>query len=601
MNPVGDAAYTLGYKLGQVIVGGGNNADKAAEQAIEHQRIQQELARERAIEEQKRQEMFDRLNGTLKGIAGDQRLHLKGLGSDSTGGTGSTSSAQMFGGLKLKLGNNSSAVQNDECAGKSWGIPGLPGVYLNYCHQPSLWFPNTPGAPGPVEVAQAAQNLSGPAREVVEQAVLSAAENNPALTTPSQDPNVVAFQQADQEYQQAVQAQDNVNQQFAAARTRVDDDQNVLDVVNSKFDKATASAAQQAALAQMAAAAKSDEEASSMAKQGFDTVAAKTSVARTQAVKALAAVNSKSMASDAVDLTHARQPLVAQIPIAPQGATSKAGPVGQSTPLPTTVLDGSVGLAAPGKPIVDCYGDRAAVKRLSAGLPVQDDAIKRTESALNSAISDRADARTEVEFAAIKTLNSAAVRMSNGAERLLAREEGLKSAGIQKDAAARFKLLEQMKKIAELSSDLADATSSSEKLQQSYKAGTNFGNEEFVVKTAHALSDQIEATSKLLVDSGIYDELVKNEAPEEAARTLAGFFFGPIGEADVELVISGTDLLLAGTEAMSNTIQARKAERNLDLMRIQHGRVQQRIAELEREIAGSCALPAGAGLSATVQ
>ena len=49
--------------------------------------------------------------------------------------------------------------------------------------------------------------------------------------------------------------------------------------------------------------------------------------------------------------------------------------------------------------------DRATVNRLKAGLPIQEDAIRRTERALEAAKEDRAEAREDAQLAAIKGLN----------------------------------------------------------------------------------------------------------------------------------------------------------------------------------------------------
>lgn len=554
------------------------------EEQLEQQR--EETARQHALAEQKRiDEMFARLNQelklqglpelALKGISSSSDLQLKGLNSDDLGG-----------GLKLKLSTDNQPTQLSDCGGRSWGIPGLPGVYLKDCHEPSLFFPNTPGAPGPVQVAQSAQNLSGSPRDTVEEAVLNTAKNDPRLMSPSPDPNVTNFQQADHAYEQAVQEQSAASQEYTLAQAKVEDDQNVLKAVSSKIDPATASAEQQAVLGQMAAAAKTDEQAAVLARQGFDSAAAKVPVVREQAVTALAAVSTPSSAVTSVDLSSAKQPLVPQL---------LRGQRTIGTP-PVTNAEMTAGKTAeppaPRQQIVDCPSERAAVSRLVAGRAVQEDAIEKTQKALDSAIKDIANARTDAELAGLETLNSVAIRTSAVSEQLIAREQGLKSAGIANDAAARFKFLQRLKRIAELSNDLVDATQNSEKLKQSYAAGKNFGNDKFASTTARSLSEQLQEIEKLATNSGIPQE-VRDELPSEAARGLASFFFGPIGEADVDLTLSGIDLLVAGREVTDSVAAARKAERNLNLMRIQQHRIQQKISELERHVSETCPSSAG--------
>ncbi len=100
-NALGNVSYQLGYKLGQWLFGGSNNADNAAAAAAaaEAEREQQDaLARQEALREQQRQAMFDRLSHELKMSAfGDMQLkgfdnsagqmQLKGF-SDTTSNTG---------------------------------------------------------------------------------------------------------------------------------------------------------------------------------------------------------------------------------------------------------------------------------------------------------------------------------------------------------------------------------------------------------------------------------------------------------------------------------------------------------------------------------
>jgi hypothetical protein len=73
--------------------------------------------------------MFARLNSELK-LGGFTQLSLKGIGTTpELQLKGLSSQSDDSSGLKLKLGNEpQQAKGDDDCAGKSWGIPGLPGV-----------------------------------------------------------------------------------------------------------------------------------------------------------------------------------------------------------------------------------------------------------------------------------------------------------------------------------------------------------------------------------------------------------------------------------------------------------------------------------------
>jgi hypothetical protein len=210
----------------------------------------------------------------------------------------------------------------------------LPGIYLDTA-QPTQ-------AP---QLAHAAQTMTGPERTVAEDSAIHAAEKNSALTGSSQDPKVQSFQQADQDYKQALEANAAAAQQLEETQRHVESDKSVLEVARGQLASITPSVEQQQKFDQMLSAAKTDEEASMLARQNFDSTQITVSASRDRAVSALSqtapstanisspTTASPSASSNAVELTHASQPVTAQV-LRP--AVEKGGPI-ETPPTPKPV------------------------------------------------------------------------------------------------------------------------------------------------------------------------------------------------------------------------------------------------------------------------
>ena len=306
------------------------------QQLLEHQR---ELERQRRIAEQQRLDaMFARLNRELKLEGMPFNLTLKAMNTE----TDLELKSMKSGGpddLKLKIsnanstayglkglpgiyvggpaGSDGSAINQQSAAGDPAtasqanpnlvsgagsgttgpGIPGLPGIYLDGV-QPSQ-------AP---QLAQAAEKMSGPEREVAEDAALQAAQKNPAEMNASQDPQVQAFQQTVQGYDAAAAEVKKAQLQLNNAQASVDADHAVLDMAHSKLQSGTATEEQQQAYSQMVQAAKTDEDAAAAGQRIFDNANATLAISRTKAATALSALATPSGTvndTTVVDLSHA--------------------------------------------------------------------------------------------------------------------------------------------------------------------------------------------------------------------------------------------------------------------------------------------------------
>jgi hypothetical protein len=320
----------------------------AQQQLMEQQlrQRQQELERQRRIAEQQRIDaMFARLQRqlklegvafglTLKAMNTSTDLELKSMSMNSGGPDG----------LKLKM---------SPATPTSYGLKGLPGIYIggpagsdaaegaangatnggaapsanpNLVSGPGTGTtgPGIPGLPGiyldgvqpnqAPQLAQAAEKLSGPEREMAQDTALEAAQKNSQITT-SQDPQVQTFQRAVQDYDHAAADAKTAQQQLNNQQASVEADHAVLDMAHSKLDSATATEAQQQAYSQMVQAAKTDEDAATAGQRIFDNAQATLSLSRTKAAGALAALAPSSAANDTsvvdlrnVDVSQATQP-----------------------------------------------------------------------------------------------------------------------------------------------------------------------------------------------------------------------------------------------------------------------------------------------------
>lgn len=231
------------------------------------------------------------------------------------------------------------------------GIPGLPGIYLDRI-QPDQ-------AP---QVAEAATHLTGTDQILAQDAALQAAQQNPALAGPTQDPKIQAFQQDAQQYSTAVAAEETAEHQWKDAQSRAESDQAALALAHAKLDTANQTAAQQDAMNKMLSEAKSDEEAAEAARKIFEGTQAHVAVTRTQAAGALATLAPSSAAppnnASVVDLSHSSQSASSLL------RTSSSNP----------------GIA-PGRPVVAA----AVLRPASAALPTPPPTIPQLCSRLSGA------------------------------------------------------------------------------------------------------------------------------------------------------------------------------------------------------------------------
>ena len=560
LNPaLGNAAQTLGYALGQwlgnELFGSGNTSTNAADSADAAAQQQRALAAQQLndsgiylLKQKNYAAAINSFNQALAQTPGDANI-LHNLGEAkqrqiNAAVAGKTSGAlgELLGTARSEGGSYDSAINLIKIG------PDIGGINSS---------PRSPSDPESLK-AQLDGVLAHDAASVLSESQAG-------------EPQIQSIDQIFQSPQRTTSA------------SQLDAEQKQLDDIfkHSGGTADSAALAQQARIGQTADVARSDEDASSLSKQGFDTAAPK--VAVTQTAQAQGTVAPPTTPSSVVDLSQSKKPLLPENLETPQIAAT-AGPAVASIPISVMKPTRSAGFAAPGAPIFDCAGDRAAISRLAVGLPAQEEAIRRTAAAMAAAKADGDEPRKQAMFAAISTLFSSATTVSNWAETVIAKVEGLKAAGISADAAAQFKFLEHMKKILDISNTLVGLAATAPK---TYEAGYVFGDAVLVQKTARSLVDEIEATEKFLVDSGLNEKVL-----EEVAAKTALYGFGPIGgltvEALVHTIASGIDLYINGQQAWNSAGEAELAQRDLTAMRYQQMLVRDRIYELQQEVAAGC-------------
>ncbi len=221
-----------------------------------------------------------------------------------------------------------------------------------------------------------------------------------------------------------------------------------------------------------------------------------------------------------------------------------------------------------GTRIMDCERGRIARDRLAAGLPVQLEAIKRSEALLEAARKDVGAAKAESK----RVLLQGAIQEAKGyAQDVLTSVKSLRSQiemlnGL--DKAKRDMLIRSVNAIAFGGEDLYQAGSAG------YQAG------EDMQKKVDGLSRQIATLAdKLLMESGI---------AEKVGEELSEKLLGPVGALGFRGAKLSIDLSVAFGSGIISRADQEVAQKNLDVMRSQYERAKQRISELDKDMGELC-------------
>ena len=219
---------------------------------------------------------------------------------------------------------------------------------------------------------------------------------------------------------------------------------------------------------------------------------------------------------------------------------------------------------------VDCERGKATRDRLAAGLPVQLEAIKRTEAQLEAARRGVEGATAEKKQillqAAIEEAKGYAQKVLSSAEALRSQIELLKDMNINK--AERDMLIRSIDTAIFEGQGLADAA------QAGYESGEELKN-----KVDKVSKQMLSLADKLLMQSGI---------AEKVGEELAGKMWGPFGELGFRGARLSIDFSVAVGQGMISEDERVAAQKNLDTMRHQYREAEQRIAKIDRDLSQGC-------------
>jgi hypothetical protein len=223
----------------------------------------------------------------------------------------------------------------------------------------------------------------------------------------------------------------------------------------------------------------------------------------------------------------------------------------------------------------DCEKANATRRRIVEGLPVQLDAIRRTESQIDAARKSMSDTSEEAKKLAMEKTKDAVLEYASEAvttaKNLRWQVEKLKSTGA--DRKTRDAILKSLQTI----------TFSGEDLQKASKAGYNSGKE--LQNKVGSLASQLASANKLFVDSGIADKL---------GEKLAESAGGPLGEFAFKGARLSIDIGVLYAQDKLSRDEYNHALKNLDIMRTQYRRSEAKIRSLDNDLVTHCAAAAQA-------
>ncbi len=564
------------------------------------QRRQQEEQR-RIAEQQRIDAMFARLNRELKLEGLPFGLSLKQMNTNA--------------GLELKGMNSSGpdalALKLSPSTPTSYGLKGLPGIYVggpagsDDSGTPGVPNPNLVNGPGTgttglgiaglpgiyldgvqpeqaPQLAQAAGNLSGQEQIVAQDTALQAAERNPALSGPSQDPKVQAFQQTAQDYGQAADTAKISQQQWNEAQQRADADKTVIDIARSKLDTENATPAQQQAFNQMLGAAKSDEDAADAARKIFDGANANLSISRSNAAGALASLAPPANASSgnpsgAPAVVLKSNSVVASLKIPDRGGSPATLPMPSAARNPTYYAPPEKSVPTQAQLRARVEGIQEALRRLAEDEKKRGEARQEAAQDVNEAVNDAEERGIGMLFDLV----------SNGWDNCAPLAQGGVAGAFERDAARIPGQIEDVYKeasAAKAGSDLGAFNQKAEDLEKTRQWLENSVNQIERYKTRAAELQAVDNTKEIIeksdgswmsalegvkktIDMGLDDKPIADYL--EKAAGMAGCHVVALKALD-SAVESAEDIFKEGTAAEElrgmdeNTMKFLTAQKALD-------------------------------------
>jgi hypothetical protein len=221
-------------------------------------------------------------------------------------------------------------------------------------------------------------------------------------------------------------------------------------------------------------------------------------------------------------------------------------------------------------PPAECEKKIAVRDRLAAGLPVQEEAITRTEAQLEAAKKGIAEASAEKRQVllegAVEEAKGYAKEVMQSAEFLRSQVSLLK--GLDVDKGKRDLLIHSFHTVFLEGEALAKAALAG------YASG-----DEMRSKVDRLSREILPQAYKVMIESGIAEM-----AGEELSEKLGG----PLGALGFRGARLSIDFTVALGKGKIGEAEREAAQRNLDTMRSQHRRARERISRLDRDLAEGC-------------
>ena len=208
-----------------------------------------------------------------------------------------------------------------------------------------------------------------------------------------------------------------------------------------------------------------------------------------------------------------------------------------------------------------CGRVRAIRQRLASGVPVQLEAIKKTEARLAAARADRLEGFAEMGDVVRSQILDYAYDYISTAKALRAQVEMLKDAGLDKKK--REFLIHSVQTVIQWGETTVAA----------YQAGRELKTD------MEKATDYLAEANRLFVESGI---------ATEAGDYLSTAVGGPFGNALFRGAELSIELGCATAKASLGQRDTAEAEKYLNIMRAQHQRVEDMIAEIDKKLEGCC-------------
>ena len=232
--------------------------------------------------------------------------------------------------------------------------------------------------------------------------------------------------------------------------------------------------------------------------------------------------------------------------------------------------------SAPGQPIVDCSNAQARIDQLNSGLPVMEDALKRSEARMDSLQNElklgKEEAQKQETELAQEQMKEAASEVLDELVPLRARLKAFQAAGqaagISPSASTDF--IRQMNAINGQISQIEDIVGVINKSLVSFQAGMTYGQQ--IQGSAHSLGEHISMLNTMLTNSGFYNQ---------AEPALAGSLLGPAGPLLFNRVLSLIDTSLQSEANFDLVMQEQQEADTENTLRRQVDNIHDKVSELQ--------------------